>query len=103
MASLSEHEYLWQLYCLYSHTHAVRDPRNTYANLMQPGLFTQYFAIGVDRAVKNGEKVDHNKIAIELADPNVNYSSHPNMARGAMDIYLDEEGDRPYICEWWTM
>ena len=68
---------------------------------MKPGLFAQYFAIGVARAVKNGETVDHNKIVVELADPNVFYSYHPNMPKGAMNIYLDEEGDGPDILEWW--
>ncbi len=103
---LFDQRYIWSLYTKYSYYLALADSNSHNKNLMTPGLFTEYFAIYYRRDVDSGISYpNHDDILRALAQPRVEYSNHPNMYHGAMDIYKDPKDKGhpehlPSICDW---
>lgn len=99
---LTEEYNVWELYSRYVKLYMskVKDDIST---LMTPGLFCEYFAIHLDRALKSNKPYNMNtfmNIVTQLADPQAKYCSHPCMYPHVMNIYTDEEGNTNSLCDW---
>lgn len=97
---LSEEENVWELYSRYVRLYMLK-ARDDISTLMKPGLFCQYFAIHLDRALKSNKAYNMNtfmNIITNLSDPQVEHSSHPCMYPHVMNIYKDENGEEALIC-----
>lgn len=93
---LSDSRFLWGLYIKYIRAYAAKamTSTNDYSTLITPGLFCEYFAIHLRRALNSGKEKSmeiFEEIISDLADPDCIFTSNPCMTVGCMDIYIDPD------------